>query len=48
MFVRHRGRAVAAKEIPALIEHGTTGNGPLTIALYWMQANRERLRKLWT
>jgi len=37
-----------AKEIPALIEHGTTGNGPLMIALYWMQANRERLRKLWT
>jgi ADP-ribose pyrophosphatase len=36
-----------AKEIPALIEHGTTGNGPLTLALYWMQANRERLRKLW-
>jgi ADP-ribose pyrophosphatase len=37
-----------AKEIPALIEHGTTGNGPLTLALYWMQANRERLRKLWS
>lgn len=37
-----------AKEIPALIEHGTTGNGPLTLALYWMQANRDRLRKLWT
>jgi ADP-ribose pyrophosphatase len=37
-----------AKEIPALLEHGTTGNGPLMIALYWMQANRERLRKLWT
>jgi ADP-ribose pyrophosphatase len=36
-----------AKEIPALLEHGTTGNGPLMIALYWMQANRERLRKLW-
>jgi ADP-ribose pyrophosphatase len=37
-----------AKEIPALIAHGTTGNGPLTLALYWMQANRERLRKLWS
>lgn len=37
-----------AKEIPALLEHGTTGNGPLMIALYWMQANRERLRKLWS
>jgi ADP-ribose pyrophosphatase len=37
-----------AKEIPALIEHGTTGNGPLTLALYWMQANRARLRKLWS
>jgi ADP-ribose pyrophosphatase len=37
-----------AEEIPALIEHGTTGNGPLTLALYWMQANRERLRKLWS
>jgi ADP-ribose pyrophosphatase len=37
-----------AKEIPALLERGTTGNGPLMIALYWMQANRERLRKLWT
>ena len=37
-----------AKEIPALIEHGTTGNGPLTLALYWMQANRERLRKAWS
>jgi ADP-ribose pyrophosphatase len=36
-----------AREIPALIEHGTTGNGPLMIALYWMQANRERLRQLW-
>ena len=36
-----------AKEIPALIEHGTTGNGPLMLALYWMQANRERLRQLW-
>jgi ADP-ribose pyrophosphatase len=36
-----------AKEIPALLEHGTTGNGPLMMALYWMQANRERLRKLW-
>ena len=22
-------------------------SGPLMIALYWMQANRERLRKLW-
>jgi ADP-ribose pyrophosphatase len=37
-----------AREIPALIEQGTTGNGPLMIALYWMQANRERLRKLWS
>jgi ADP-ribose pyrophosphatase len=37
-----------AKEIPALIEHGTTGNGPLTLALYWMQANRARLRELWS
>ncbi len=37
-----------AKDIPALLEHGTTGNGPLMIALYWMQANRERLRKLWS
>jgi ADP-ribose pyrophosphatase len=36
-----------AREIPALLEHGTTGNGPLIVALYWMQANRERLRKLW-
>ena len=36
-----------AKEIPALLAHGTTGNGPLMIALHWMQANRERLRKLW-
>jgi ADP-ribose pyrophosphatase len=36
-----------ASEIPALLAHGTTGNGPLMIALYWMQANRERLRKLW-
>ena len=35
------------KDIPALLENGTTGNGPLMIALYWMQANRERLRKLW-
>ena len=35
------------KEIPALLAHGTTGNGPLIIALHWMQANRERLRKLW-
>jgi ADP-ribose pyrophosphatase len=37
-----------AKEIPALLEHGTTGNGPLTMALYWMQANRQRLRQLWS
>ena len=37
-----------AKEIPALIEHGTTGNGPLMLALYWMQANHERLRQLWS
>jgi len=37
-----------AKDIPALLEHGTTGNGPLTIALYWMQANRQRLRQLWS
>lgn len=37
-----------ASGIPALLAKGTTGNGPLMIALYWMQANRERLRKLWT
>ena len=36
------------KEISALLAHGTTGNGPLMIALHWMQANRERVRKLWT
>jgi ADP-ribose pyrophosphatase len=36
-----------ASEIPALLAHGHTGNGPLILALYWMQANRERLRKLW-
>jgi ADP-ribose pyrophosphatase len=36
-----------AGELPDLIERGTTGNAPLMIALYWMQANRERLRKLW-
>jgi ADP-ribose pyrophosphatase len=37
-----------AGDIPELLASGTTGNGPLMIALYWMQANRERLRKLWT
>jgi ADP-ribose pyrophosphatase len=36
-----------AAEIPALLAHGHTGNGPLIIALGWMQNNRERLRKLW-
>jgi len=36
-----------AKDIPALIERGSTGNGPLMLALYWMQTHRERLRKLW-
>jgi len=36
-----------ANEISALLAHGHTGNGPLIIALHWMQANRERLRKLW-
>jgi ADP-ribose pyrophosphatase len=36
-----------AREIPALLDHGHTGNGPLIMALYWMQANREKLRQLW-
>src|SRR4051794_11516613 len=36
-----------AREIPDLIAHKTAGNGPLMIALYWMHANRERIRKLW-
>jgi ADP-ribose pyrophosphatase len=36
-----------AREIPDLIAHRTAGNSPLMIALYWMQANRERIRKLW-
>ncbi len=43
-----RSTLYEGKDIPALIEHGTTGNGPLTMALYWMQANRERLRQLWS
>ena len=36
-----------ASEIPALLAHGHTGNGPLIVALGWMLNNRERLRKLW-
>jgi len=34
-------------QIPELLAHGHTGNGPLIIALGWMLANRERLRKQW-
>ena len=36
------------KDLPELLAHGTTGNGPLMIALAWMQVNRARLRRLWT
>lgn len=34
-------------QVPELLEKGHTGNGPLIMALQWMQLNRERMRKLW-
>jgi ADP-ribose pyrophosphatase len=34
-------------QIPEILENGHTGNGPLLIALQWMQINRDRIRKLW-
>jgi len=34
-------------QIPEILANGHTGNGPLLIALQWMQINRDRIRKLW-
>jgi ADP-ribose pyrophosphatase len=34
-------------QVPELLEQGHTGNGPLIMALQWMQLNRARLRSLW-
>jgi ADP-ribose pyrophosphatase len=34
-------------QIPEILANGHTGNGPLLIALQWMQINRDRIRTLW-
>lgn len=34
-------------QIPELLAHGSTGNGPLITTLQWMLLNHDRVRAMW-